>query len=127
MSFRIAKNTLTETPGAYVAGVWVPGTRSVGTIYASVQPIVQGQDLGALPEGRRWSDYVKVYTDTKLQVTEDGNGTQPDFVVHEGWAYELVSMFPHRSGVISHYKYHAVKSFAVANLTDWTNGTIKRP
>jgi len=126
VTFRIAKSILTETPGAYVDGVWVAGVRSSGAIYASVQPIVQGQDMQALPEGRRWSDYVKVYTDTKLQTVEDGNGVQPDFVVHEGWAYELVSAFPYRSGVISHYKYHAVKSFAVTNVADWTSGAIVR-
>lgn len=127
MSFRVSKSILSESTGAYVAGVWVPGTRTTGTIQASVQPVVQGQDMQALPEGRRWSDFVKVYTVTKLKTTEDGQGVQPDYVVHEGFAYEVVSKFPYRSGVIDHYKYQAVKAFPISSLSAWTNGSIVRP
>ena len=126
MSFRIIKSYLTESGGAYSAGVWVPGERASGTIYASVQPVVQGQDMQALPEGRRWSDIVKIYTDTRLKVVDDGDGVQPDFVVHEGWGYELVSLFSNRSGVISHYKYIAVRSFMVASDAAWIDGSIVR-
>ena len=126
MSFRTIKTYLTESAGTYSAGLWVPGARSSGTIYASVQPVVQGQDMQALPEGRRWSDFVKVYTDSRLKVVEDGEGVQPDFVVHEGWGYELVSLFANRSGVINHYKYIAVRSFLVASTAAWVNGSIVR-
>ena len=126
MSFRAFKTYLTESPGAYMNGVWLSGTRSEGTIYASVQPAMQGQDMQALPEGRRWSDFAKIYTDTRLNVVEDGEGVQPDFVVHEGWGYELVSLFAHRSGVINHYKYIAVRSFPVPSVAEWINGSILR-
>ena len=91
-SFRKSKTLLRESAGTYTNGVWVPGARSNTTTMASAQPVVMGQDLQALPEGRHLSDFAKFYTNDRLQVTADGEGVQPDILVHEGYGYELVSI-----------------------------------
>lgn len=124
--FRTSHQLLTESSGAYVNGTWVAGSRTYGTFLASVQPVMVGQDMQALPEGRHMSDFVKVYTDDRLKVTADGEGVQPDIVVFQGYGYELVSMFQYQSNVISHYKYIGVKVFKFTNTSDWTSGVLQR-
>lgn len=127
MSFRKLKDVLREAAGTYTNGVWAPGARSAVTTLASVQPVVMGQDMHALPEGRHLSDFVKLYTNDKLNVTADGEGVQPDIVIHEGYGYELVSIFANQSGVISHYKYIGSKVFKFTTTADWLSGALKRP
>lgn len=127
MSFRKLKDVLREAAGTYTNGVWAPGARSAVTTLASVQPVVMGQDMHALPEGRHLSDFVKLYTNDKLNVTADGEGVQPDIIIHEGYGYELVSIFANQSGVISHYKYIGAKVFKFTTTADWLSGTLKRP
>ncbi len=127
MSFRRLKDVLRESAGSYINGVWAPGARSVANTWVSGQPVVMGQDLQALPEGRHLSDFAKFYTSDRLQVTEDGEGVQPDIVVHDGYGYELISIFSNQSGVINHYKYIGVKVFAFTSPPDWLSGELKRP
>ena len=127
MSFRKLKDILREAAGTYTNGVWAPGARSAVTTLASVQPVVMGQDMHALPEGRHLSDFVKLYTNDKLNVTADGEGVQPDIIIHEGYGYELVSIFANQSGVISHYKYIGAKVFKFTTTADWLSGALKRP
>ncbi len=127
MSFRKLKDILREADGTYTNGVWAPGARSALTTLASVQPVVMGQDMHALPEGRHLSDFVKLYTNDKLNVTTDGEGVQPDIIIHEGYGYELVSIFANQSGVISHYKYIGSKVFKFTTTADWLSGALKRP
>lgn len=127
MSFRKLKDILREAAGTYTNGVWAPGARSALTTLASVQPVVMGQDMHALPEGRHLSDFVKLYTNDKLNVTADGEGVQPDIIIHEGYGYELVSIFANQSGVISHYKYIGSKVFKFTTTADWLSGALKRP
>lgn len=127
MSFRKLKDILRESAGTYTNGVWAPGARSALTTLASVQPVAMGQDMHALPEGRHLSDFVKLYTNDKLNVTADGEGVQPDIIIHEGYGYELVSIFANQSGVISHYKYIGVKVFNFTSTADWLSGALARP
>lgn len=127
MSFRKLKDILREAAGTYTNGVWAPGARSALTTLASVQPVAMGQDMHALPEGRHLSDFVKLYTNDKLNVTADGEGVQPDIIIHEGYGYELVSIFANQSGVISHYKYIGSKVFKFTTTADWLSGALKRP
>ena len=127
MSFRKLKDVLREAAGTYTNGVWAPGARSAVTTLASVQPVVMGQDMHALPEGRHLSDFVKLYTNDKLNVTADGEGVQPDIIIHEGYGYEIVSIFANQSGVISHYKYIGAKVFKFTTTADWLSGALKRP
>lgn len=128
-SFRKIKTILREAAGSYVNGKWVAGTRSTLTSIASVQPITLSKlaaDMIVLPEGRHFSDFVKVYSDNKLQVAADGEGIQPDIIVHEDFGYELIGIEPNRSDVINHYKYTAAKLFKFTSNSDWTDGTLKR-
>lgn len=89
--------------------------------------------MDALPEGRRLSDFCKVYTASDLKITEEAQGIQPDLVIwpEAGYAYEIVSKFVHQMGVIPHYKYIAVKRIKIistpaALVTGWLNGTVTR-
>lgn len=127
MSFRKQKDILREAVGTYTNGKWAPGARSALTTLASAQPVVMGQDLHAMPEGRHLSDFIKIYTSDRLRVTADGEGVQPDILVHEGYGYELVSIFTNQSGVINHFKYIGVKVFKFTTTADWLSGALKRP
>ena len=127
MSFRKQKDILRESVGTYTKGKWAPGARSALTTLASAQPVVMGQDLHAMPEGRHLSDFIKIYTSDRLRVTADGEGVQPDILVHEGYGYELVSIFTNQSGVINHFKYIGVKVFKFTTTADWLSGALKRP
>ena len=127
MSFRKQKDILRESVGTYTNGKWAPGARSALTTLASAQPVVMGQDLHAMPEGRHLSDFIKIYTSDRLRVTADGEGVQPDILVHEGYGYELVSIFTNQSGVINHFKYIGVKVFKFTTTADWLSGALKRP
>lgn len=127
MSFRKQKDILRESVGTYTNGKWAPGARSALTTLASAQPVVMGQDLHAMPEGRHLSDFIKIYTSDRLSVTADGEGVQPDILVHEGYGYELVSIFTNQSGVINHFKYIGVKVFKFTTTADWLSGALKRP
>ena len=126
-SFRRPKDVLREAAGTYTNGLWVAGSRSVLTTLASAQPLNRGQDLNALPEGRHLSDFITIYTIDRLNVTADGEGVQPDIIVHEGYGYEIVSIFPIQSQVLNHYKYIAVKVFKFTTTGDWMSGVLRRP
>lgn len=127
MNFRNPQTILREAVGAYVSGQWVAGARTATATMASVQPVVMGQDMHALPEGRYLSDFIKIYTSDRLFVTAQGEGVQPDILVHEGYGYELVSIFAAQSGVISHFKYVAAKVFKFTTEANWLSGALKRP
>ena len=124
---RSSRTVLIESAGAYVNGVWDPGTRSVSSMMATIQPIVMGQDMASLPEGRRISDFVKIYTGVNLKVTEDGDGIQPDMIVYDGYCYELVSRYANQNNIIPHYKFIAVRQMKFTNTSDWLSGALERP
>lgn len=107
--FRKDLTVLRQSAGAYVDGVFVPGSSSTLTIQASVQPVKMGRDMQALPEGRHMSDYKKIYCADRLNVTADGEGVQPDKIVHLGYVYEIIDLDEAQSDVINHYRYLAVK------------------
>lgn len=126
-SFRKPITVLREAAGSYINGVFVPGVRSTGLVNASVQPAKMGTDMQVLTEGRHMADFKKVYTSDRLQVAADGEGLQPDIIVHGGYAYEIVDMDENQSDVISHYRYLACKVFKYTNDAAWISGTLKRP
>lgn len=126
-SFRKTTKILRESAGAYVNGVWAAGSRTMVTALTSIQPIVMGQDLQAMPDGRRLSDFIKIYTSDILNRTEEGEWMQPDIIVSAGCGYEIVSVFTNQSNVINHYKYVAVKVFKFTSDADWLSGALKRP
>lgn len=104
MSFRQPYTITRTAAGSYVSGLFVAGSQLTLTIQASVQP-VSGEDLKPLPEGRRLDDYVKVYTDSDLQMLQESTGKQPDRLTWRGHTYECISADVRQMGVISHFKY----------------------
>ena len=109
MSFRKPYTVKRTVAGSYVNGVYVEGAETTLTIQASVQPM-SGNDLVAVPEGRRASDMVKLYTSTDLFSQGDtGSGQSPDRLVWLGKDYEISSKDVNQMSVISHYRYYAIK------------------
>lgn len=127
MSFRKPYKILREMPGSHVNGLYLGGARFIQEIQASVQPTTLGRDLAVLPEGRHLSDFVKAYTSTKLSITSDGENTQPDIIIFQGYGYEIMSHEQNQSDVIAHHKYIASKVFKYTSDAEWLNGTLVRP
>lgn len=125
--FRKPITVLREAVGGYTNGVYVPGARTATTTLASVQPVKMGTDMQALPDGRHMSDFKKLYSSDRLQVAADGEGLQPDIIVHGGYGYEIVDLDENQSDVINHYRYLACKIFKYTNSAAWVAGTLKRP
>lgn len=104
MTFRSKQIISRNTAGAYVSGGFVEGITTSFQIDASVQPMT-GEDMKALPSGKRISDYVKAYTDTALQVTGETLGLVGDRLTWRGHTYECIGVDVRQMGAINHYKY----------------------
>lgn len=104
-SFRSPFIITRKEPGAYNNGEWVEGAYTAAVINASVQP-VRGLEMEMLPEGRRNTQSVKIYTNVKLNTVEDKN---PDHLQAFGYDFEILSVEPWASNVINHYKCIGVK------------------
>ena len=78
------------------------------TIKASVQPL-KATEMEALPEGRRGSRAVKVYSSTELLMVDQNSGQQADQFEWLGRRYEVVGCDAYQSGVINHYRAYAVE------------------
>lgn len=90
--------------GSYVDGEWVPGSTTDINITASVQPASR-EDLVNLPEGRRLSDYIRLYTSTELYtVTEGDQPQQPDLFDWHGHTYECVEVGMWQNRILPHWK-----------------------
>lgn len=113
-SFR-TEHAVLRLSGSYTNGVWVPSVYTISSCLASMQPVKRADDMRSLPEGRRWVDYMKVYSDSKLQTDEDG---APDIIVHNsnGCGYEIIDCDTNQSNVINHYKYLAVLRLSAAEV-----------
>lgn len=97
-----------STPDTYVNGKLVAGAVTTSTIQASVQPL-RGQEMLLLPEARRTSQAVWVYTDTQLRVANTVTGYNADIVTAFGSDFEIFSCEPWQSNVINHYKAIGIK------------------
>jgi hypothetical protein len=106
--FRSPFTVRRKVAGSYVNGFWVEGSESSFVIQASVQP-VRGLELESLPEARRDSQAVKIYTDTQLLTVAPDGSTNPDILEAFGFDFEIIEVQPWQSNVISHYKCIGVK------------------
>ena len=95
--------------GDYDAGgVWVEGIPAELSVRMSVQPL-RMDEMDALPEGRRSSRAVKIYSDTELLPAEQTSGQNADQVRWQGKQWEIVGCDPYLMGVIPHFKALAVE------------------
>jgi len=94
------------TGGVYTNGRWVEGSPAEIVILASVQP-AQLKDVSKiielLPEGRRNSVIFQLYTNAKLNTTE--NTENPDKAVIDGKEFEVTMEATWQNNVINHYLY----------------------
>lgn len=73
---------------ARVTGRVVPPVDTAFSFVASFQP-ASGKDLLRLPEGKRQSDVIIVYTTTALVIGGQGTGRLPDRFTVDGSTYEV--------------------------------------
>jgi len=76
------------TPGAYIDGMWRDGKWQSFEITASLQPMME-RDFLLLPEGDRFKDVRKIYTDAKLLVGNEGRTLASDLVCIDGEDYQV--------------------------------------
>jgi hypothetical protein len=106
--------TRANTEGDYGDdGNWVPGAPLMLTIPMSIQPLAV-DEMESLPEGRRTSKSVKIYSSAELfpaeqAETEGDTGRNADLITWLGKTWEVVGCNAHQMGVISHYKSFAVE------------------
>lgn len=83
--------TRTNTTGAYVDGIWVPGTTTTFTIDAVIQPafnlnrVIGGADLEGSVENERVVEIYQIHTRTELKTRKKGPpAIEPDLVEYDG-------------------------------------------
>ena len=94
-----------KRPGSRVAGKWVE-TSTAANVTGSVQPVT-GKDTQFLPENRRDTGVVKVYTSQPLSVSVEGSNTPGDIVIWAGKKWEVFQELDYENGLIPHHKYLA--------------------
>lgn len=88
-SFSTGSYAVTRTTARTIKnGRAVAGTTSTITITASVSPAT-GMDLNKLPEGRRTSGAIAVFTTTQLRIGGVGDGFEADVVAANGSTWEV--------------------------------------
>lgn len=92
--------------GAYVKGVWTPGSETLSNIIIDVQPVT-GNELESLEIGRRDLGKVKAYSNISLNVADEKNKINGDIIVYDNRNWEIISRLPYQHGLINHYKYFA--------------------
>lgn len=97
-----------RAPGAYVNGFFQQGAQTTITINASVQPAGE-RDVQLLPEGRRDAGAFRLFTDSVLQVAQEGTGKNNDVAMLAGAEYEIMAEMPWQNGIIPHRVYIAAR------------------
>lgn len=94
-----------QRTGAFVKGTWVV-SESDATFTGSIQPVT-GKDTFSLPELRRDTGSVKVYSNVSLSVSAEGGHAPGDLVRWGGRCWEIYAALPFQNGLLDHYKYLA--------------------
>lgn len=92
--------------GSYQEGIWVTGSDEKKTFIGSVQP-ASGKDTEFLPQARRDTGSVKLYSGTPLKVPQEGSEAPGDIVIWQGRLWEIVTALNFQNDLIPHYKYLA--------------------
>jgi len=92
--------------GAYVDGEYQKSDVE-STFTGSVQPVT-GKDTVSLEVGRDDLGKVKIYSDSELNVSIEGNTSKPgDVVIWQGDEWEVIQEMKFQNDLINHYKYIA--------------------
>jgi hypothetical protein len=98
---------LRRLPGTYDEnGRWMEGEPTVLDIIAVVQPL-KSHEMVRVPEGRRTTGSVKLYSQTRLQTADAKKQRQPDRFCWNGDEYEVLSVDDWSQG--GYYKAIAVE------------------
>ena len=100
--FRQAVTVTRQPEGGYVDGVWQNDPAGTVAIKASVQP-ASAEDMQRLPEGRRQTGAVKLFTNDTL-LTEKG-AQKADVVNLPQGDYEVATAEEWVNGIIPHNAY----------------------
>lgn len=96
-----------EMKGTYTNGEWVPGINDPLTqVIANIQPVT-GKELEALEIGKRNLGKIKIYTDTELIVSEDGDNQNGDLITWQNEKYEIIAEEVRDNTILNHKKYFA--------------------
>ena len=79
-------------------------SETASTFIGDVQPVT-GKDLQALPELQTDVGLIKVYSNSQLNVSEQGTSNSGDIVLWQGKRWELVKELPYQNDLIEHFKY----------------------
>jgi len=71
--------------------------------------IMSGKDMQLLPEGRRETESIKIFSGIRLNTVDVKNKTNPDIVIFNGEEYEVISSSPYQNNLINHYEMIAQK------------------
>lgn len=94
--------------GSWVDGRYQKGTPVTTTFTASVQPL-RPNETQIIPEHKRNSEAVKIYTQERLFNADEKNGIPADVVTHDGKIYEIMDVSNWSIGTdLPHYKAIAV-------------------
>lgn len=96
-----------QAAGSYTAGRFTPGSTSVVTVKANVQPVLKSTDTLLLPEADRSKAVLKVYTDGAelRQLKEGPGGWGADRFTWEGEVFEVMKVISYNTGnQLRHYK-----------------------
>ncbi len=93
-------------------GDYINGTPTEMTITASVQPLsAKDNSVIAAKDGQRFTDYIKIYTDTELQPPQQSTSTRQekegDIVLWRNKRYRVTQCDPFQMNVISHFRVYA--------------------
>jgi hypothetical protein len=102
--FRKTVTIKRKAAGAYANGFFQPGNETAISIQASVQPAGE-RDLQLLPEGRRAAGAFRLFTQSVLQIAQEGTGKNSDVALIEGAEYEVMAEMPWQNNLIPHRVY----------------------
>lgn len=85
-----------QAAGSYVGGVWTPGgaASTITVKDSSVQPAT-AQQVQMLPEGRRNSASLAIFTSTPVYTLDEAAKTDPDVIIARGRRWEVLRVFEH--------------------------------
>ncbi len=107
---RFASTYTYQRPGAQTIVDGRTRTPTLGSptdFRASIQPL-NGRELLLLPEGERDREYIKIYTDLRLLMSNPATKTKGDLVNYKGVVWTVIQTNDWNLNDYAHFKFHAV-------------------